>query len=370
MKVRIVTAQSVAELDERLGPGAGDATLAIAFAAATHDPDAVRQCLAGRGLDVFGATSAGEIAGAAILEEAIVVALLDLPRDCFMVRAFPHSGDEGMSLGSRIGAWISGSFSEPAVLIHQSGVTLGETLIRGILDGSGRPVPITGGCASTPRELTDPTWTFDHRMVVTEGAVVLVLDAARVTLDSAAAAGWRAIGTAKTVTRAEGNVIHEFDGRPALDVVGRYLPIEHDIVQVSPQHPLHVVRPDGSRVLRSPIAWNTQDGSVMLAGSVPQGAQVYFTVSAGQGIKEATIAETMKLQERQTAPDLVLLYSCLGRLMALGPMTEDEVSAVHGLWNAPTLGFFTFGEFGAAEGAGCDFHNNTCVVVTLSGPRS
>lgn len=370
MRVRIVSAQSVADLDDRLGP-AGDFTLAIVFAAATHDIEALSQCLARRGLDVFGATSAGEIVETAILEEAIAVALVDLPRDCFLVRTFPHEAEAPSNLGARIGAWISGAFSHPAVLLHQCGRSMnGEPLIHGILEGAGRPVPIFGGCAGRPGELTGATFSFDHRGVVGDGATVLVLDTARVSLDAVTAAGWRGIGTAKRVTRAEGNVIYEFDGRPALEVVGRYLPIEQDIVQVSPQHPLHVVRPDGTSVLRSPLAWNHEDGSVLLAGTVPEGSQVYFTVSAGHGIKDATVAETAKLRDRQAAPDLLLLYSCLGRLMALGPMIEDEVAAVHGLWNVPTIGFFTFGEFGATERVACDFLNNTCVVVALSGPAA
>ena len=370
MKVRIVAAESVEAFAKQLESEAVDYSLAVVFAGAlSHDFTALRTAIARTGIEAFGASSAGEIADGAILDEGIAAALIDLPRETFQIRAFPCDDSDALALGRRIGAWVSGTFDDPAVLLHQSGGLLdGEALLRGIVDGVGWQVPIFGGRAASTSG-ADDTLSFDHRMVIGQGAVALVLDRAHVRIDATAAAGWRPIGTAKRVTRAEGNRIFEFDGMPALDVISRYLPIEHNIIEVSPQHPLHIVRPDGTSVLRSPLMWDKKDGSVLLAGTVPEGSLASFTVSAGQGIRDATISETKKLKQRVDQAELLIVYSCLGRLMALGPIIEDEVADIQGLWQAPTVGFFTLGEFGGSSTSPADFHNNTCVIVTLSGPE-
>jgi len=52
--------------------------------------------------------------------------------------------------------------------------------------------------------------------------------------------------------------------------------------------------------------------------------------------------------------------------MALGPMVEDEISAVHKLWEVPMVGFFTYGEIGSVSQGRCDFHNNTLVPVLIN----
>lgn len=370
MRVRIVAAQSLGDFLAQIGCEAAEYSLAMVFAGTlSHDFTALRTAIAHTGLQAFGASSAGEIADGNILDDGIAAALIDLPRETFQVRAFPCDDADALALGQRVGAWVSSSFDDPAVLLHQSGGLLdGEALLRGINDGIGRPVPIFGGRAAASGNSMN-TLSFDHRVVIGQGVVALVLDRTHIRVDAAAAAGWRPIGTAKRVTRAEGNRIYEFDGLPALDVISRYLPIERNIIEVSPQHPLHIVRPDGTSVLRSPLMWDLADGSVLLAGTVPEGSLASFTVSAGQGIREATISEAKKLKERVDKAELLVLYSCIGRLMSLGPIIEDEVADIQGLWDAPTIGFFTLGEFGGSSGTPADFHNNTCVVVALSGPE-
>lgn len=265
MQVQVIAARSVEEFSRRLtrlGPGF---TLAIVFASICHDSEAIRRAAADHGLDVFGASSAGEIAGGAILEDGIAATVVDLPRDAYRVQAFPSPDRDMLALGRRIGEWIGGTFARPAALLHQSGPLLdGEALLKGIHAVAGAALPVFGGRAATNGDILK-TWSLDRTRVVPQGAVALALDRDKVEIEATAAAGWKPIGTPKTVTRADGNVVHELDGQPALEVISRYLPLERDIVQVSPLHPFHIVRPDGTSVLRSTMIWNKEDGSVLLA---------------------------------------------------------------------------------------------------------
>jgi hypothetical protein len=61
----------------------------------------------------------------------------------------------------------------------------------------------------------------------------------------------------------------------------------------------------------------------------------------------------------------MVLFSCRGRQLALGPMIEDEVAGVRKLWDVPLVGFFTYGEIGPVLNGGCDFHNETLVPVLI-----
>jgi hypothetical protein len=46
-------------------------------------------------------------------------------------------------------------------------------------------------------------------------------------------------------------------------------------------------------------------------------------------------------------------------------MTSEEIERVQAVWNAPLVGFFSYGEFGKARAGKHEFHNNTCCVLAL-----
>jgi hypothetical protein len=44
---------------------------------------------------------------------------------------------------------------------------------------------------------------------------------------------------------------------------------------------------------------------------------------------------------------------------------SEEINQVQEVWNAPLVGFFTYGEFGKSKTGKHEFHNNTCCIVAL-----
>ncbi|MFZ1321059.1 MAG: hypothetical protein WAT71_05840 [Ignavibacteria bacterium] len=46
-------------------------------------------------------------------------------------------------------------------------------------------------------------------------------------------------------------------------------------------------------------------------------------------------------------------------------MTSEEIERVQEVWNAPFIGFFSYGKFGKSKNGKYEFHNNTCCVVAL-----
>jgi hypothetical protein len=130
------------------------------------------------------------------------------------------------------------------------------------------------------------------------------------------------------------------------------------------EYPLVVNRDDGSSVLRATIFIN-QDKSLVYAGSVAEGTKVRFGMAPGIEIVNQAIEQMSEFKRQTPRSDAVVLFSCKARHMALGPLVEDEVSAVRKLWDVPMVGFFTYGEIGPVLHGGCDFHNHTLVPVLI-----
>ena len=64
--------------------------------------------------------------------------------------------------------------------------------------------------------------------------------------------------------------------------------------------------------------------------------------------------------------NLALLSTAVqGGIAAYEPMIEDEIEGIYNHWNAPMVGFFTYGEIGNTHSNPCQFHNETCSLIVL-----
>ena len=108
-----------------------------------------------------------------------------------------------------------------------------------------------------------------------------------------------------------------------------------------------------------------EDKSIIYAGSVPEGAKVRFSMPPGSEIIDHAIEQMSEFNQQIPKSDAIVLFSCKARHMVLGPMVEDEISAVHKLWEVPLVGFFSYGEIGPLPQGQCDFHNETLVAALI-----
>ena len=371
MKAQPLAADSIETLERQLATlrsGEFTPTLAIVFASVAHDLAEVARVFREAGVDVFGASSSGEIIvggeGESIRERCIVALVLDLDRSAYGVRLIEAEGRGSHELGVAAGRWARASFDRGAILIMATGLTSdGEQIVRGVQREAGAETPIFGGLAGDDFRLTR-TYVFTGRKVSSEGVVALAFDGDRVALDGVASSGWVAVGAEKTVTSAEGNVVHTIDGVPALDVYKDYLGLSSDTDLIIAEYPLQLQR-DGYTVLRAALTSAPGSRSLVYGGTVPEGAKVRFSCSPGVAITEHVLSEIRALRQRAPAADALILFSCKARHMALGPLAEDEVEPIQRLWNVPMVGFYTYGEIGRSAQGATDFHNETCVLVAL-----
>ena len=241
--------------------------------------------------------------------------------------------------------------------------------------GAGQNLPLFGGLAADDLKMEN-TYVFSSSGATEEGLIGLVLDGDRFEVEGIATSGWQSVGVDKVVTRSEANVVYAIDGEPALDVYRKYFDLDEEVGQqqsiamaLGVQFPLSVQRENGTSVLRAPLLSDPESQALIFAGGVPEGAKVKFCIPPSLDIVEQVVEEAATVQQCLPEADALILISCKARHAALGPLVEDEIEGLHSLWNAPMLGYFSYGEIGGREPQLCDFHNETCTLVTLRAIR-
>ena len=368
MKTIAFAAETPKELEDKIQENISNGyipTLAYVFCSVAQPLEQVRAPFARHHIAVFGCTSSGEITNSTFVEEGITVMLFDLPRETFDIKLFDGAEKYSYQLGQDVAKWAEGVFDMPAVLVLSDGLQAdGEALIHGVIESAESEIPLFGGLAGDDLKMQG-TYAFSETKITGMGVIALALDSSKIEVNGLAVSGWKGIGTIKTVTRSEGNVVQTIDDLPALDVYSRYFNINlGDDQTLAAEYPLLVMRDNGTSVLRAAMIINP-DKSMVYAGTVPQGSKVQFSVPPSNEIIEFAVENLSQFKEAKGDADAVILFSCKGRHLALGPMIEDEIAAIYNLWRAPMTGFFTYGEIGPTASGQCDFHNNTLALVTL-----
>jgi hypothetical protein len=367
VKPVVFSATSVDQIEAHIQNARRDGlapTLAIVFSSIVHDFKELGPIFAKYDIDVFGAGAFGEITNDEVHEGSIVVMLLEISQDIYRLNVVYGEGKASYEVGQCVAEWAKPIYDNPAFMVMSAGLRVdGEQIVNGIIDKMERQVPLFGGFAATDIQHMGETFVFSASQVVANGVVALIFDRNAIELQGIAASGWKGIGTPKTITKAAGNIVYRIDDEPALDIYNKYLNIGADPT-LAIEYPLVWIREDGSSVMRAAM-WINDDKSIVYGGTVPEGAKVRFGMSPGSEIIEHAIEEMSKFRQQLPRGDAIVLFSCRARHLALGPMVEDEISAIRKLWDVPLVGFFTFGEIGPGAEGRCDFHNYTLVPVLI-----
>jgi len=75
-------------------------------------------------------------------------------------------------------------------------------------------------------------------------------------------------------------------------------------------------------------------------------------------------AEDLKVTAMPEA-DALVVFSCAGRIISLGPLMSEEIEGVKKVWNVPMVGMFSNAELARATGGNLEMHNLTTCVVAL-----
>jgi hypothetical protein len=185
--------------------------------------------------------------------------------------------------------------------------------------------------------------------------------------------GYEPLSRPLVVTRAEGNVIYELDGRSAFQAYVDQFPDHPELTlqnfgQFALDHPLGLPQMGREYMVRDPFGARP-DGALECAGMVP--AQAVVRIMTGnretmiQSAREAAVEAMQPLGGRR--PLLALVFSCVSRLAYLGPAAQQEVAAIREVIGpeTPAIGLFSFGEIAAQLDNPPIFQNKTVVVGVI-----
>ena len=348
-------------------------SLAIVFLSIQQDWKAISAKLDKKGIKVFGATTAGEFIDGTTEENSIVLMLLDINPDFFKL-AYLETGAQTTSENAKqIGVTGKNLFSNPAFIIVSGWLSNdGENIVEYITEGFGAEVTIFGGMAGDDLSLEGPV-VFTNKESSDKGLLALIVDADKIEVNGIATCGWKPIGTTKTITKSEGNIVYTIDDKPALDMIIKYLGVDYDfdsdkeiVTQIGAYYPLQMERDGVAPVMRTAMLANREERSLICAGNIPQGSKVKFSLPPDFDAIEKVVEECTELKnETQSEADALIMFSCVSRHLSFGILMSEEIEQVQNVWKAPLVGFFTYGEFGKSKTGKHEFHNNTCCIVAL-----
>ncbi|PWK17769.1 FIST signal transduction protein [Xanthomarina spongicola] len=377
MKSKTIKANSTETIIKEIDKATSDGfkpTLAVVFSSIKRDWLSVINVLNKKEITVFGATTAGEFIDGDIEEGSIVIMLLDMNPSSFKLIFLETSTETTLEDAKKLGGIGKETFTNPAFIIATGGIFIdGEQIVDGIMQGFGEEVTIFGGMAGDDLIAEKPI-VFTNNKNKDNALIALIIDEDKIDVRGIATCGWNAIGTTKTVTKSEGNIVYTIDDKPALDMLMKYLGVDvkqdnnTGIVAFhnSWYYPLQLERENGDTVIRATRFANSEDRSLICTGSVPQGAQIKFSLPPDFDAIETVVAECASIKDNeQQQADALIMFSCVSRHLSFGALMKEEIEQVQNVWNAPMVGFFTYGEYGKSKIGTNEFHNNACCVVAL-----
>lgn len=349
--------------------------LAVVFASGGHlaAPEAVLEGV----LDVLapdqliGCGASGVVAGARELESETAVTVWAASfSDGGQAQVFHVRGDEEADIAGGLPALDGAS----GLILLPDPYSFATDVALGVLAERGPGVPVLGGLSSA-RTLEGAGALFLNDAVLEDGAVGAVLSG--VELLPCVSQGAAPLGPELTITRAEGHVIFELAGQPALtklkDVFEHMSEREQGLIRGGLLVGLVAAagKPDyelGDFLVRGVLGADEQSGAISVGATVSEGQILRLhardAATASHDLHEALALRRDALGEHGAAG--ALLFTCNGRGHGMfGRPDHDALAMAAALDGAPVAGFFAAGEIGPV-GAGTFLHGFTATAAVFA----
>jgi hypothetical protein len=326
-----------------------------------------------KGAAILGCSTSGEIVSETVVDDSIIATAVNFEHT--RLRAASAAITEAKS-SYEVGGELARQLKDASlrhVFVLSDGLNVnGSDLARGLASGVSEGVSITGGLSGDGTDFAE-TWVITDDAAGSQRVAAVGLYGDHLRVGYASMGGWQPFGPLRTITRAEGNVLYELDGRSALDLYKTYLG-EHaaELPASGLLFPIVVAQePGGEGVVRTVLSVNEQDKSMTFAGDIPQGGTAQLMKTKVDDLVEgATAAAEASLRGLgDTRPDLALLVSCVGRKLVMKQRVEEEVEAIRDVFGADTkiAGFYSYGELCPfREGGDCRLHNQTMTITAFA----
>ena len=334
---------------------------------------------------LIGCTDAGEITNEGPSKNSVGVMAIASDQINFYVGLGKDVKKGAREAGRAVAKEIKEKAKEPlrAFIMFPDVLTgNGADIVRGVLDVLGEHFPVVGGAAGDDF-LFQKTYEYRDGEVVS-GAVGGVGLAGKFSMGAGVRHGWIPIGVPMKVTKSEGSVVHELDGRPALSIYEDYFGDKAGDLRKEPLARMAITYPLGIKLpgmeeylIRDPITVD-EKGAITCAAEIPEGSEIRLMIGskekAVEDAEDAARKLTRDFEKAGTRPKLVLMFNCIAREKLFAQKANDEIQAVMNIigQDVPLLGFYTYGEQAPIGGEVHDlekcsprFYNETVVMFAI-----
>jgi methyl-accepting chemotaxis protein len=275
---------------------------------------------------------------------------------------------------------LAGYAHRTAILLLDPLAGNGEeaTLLAASMLGDG--VRLAGGAAGDDLAMRRTEVACGGR--VANDALVVATLFSRAPLGVGVCHGHRPLSRPLRITRAEGNVVSEIEGRPAwtvwLEETRAHVRAGGGDVDAMPRDAegAYLLRYEAglsaggdAYKIRAPLS-RDEDGSIRFATGIPEGSVIRITESDAErqvaSAREAARRARAQIGAASSGVAGALVFDCICRNLILA---DDFSRAVRGmseeLGGAPLAGFETYGEIALDAGDMSGFHNTTSVVLAF-----
>ena len=349
-------------------------SLVILFGASSFldSPDRVQEvCRTFSGIPVIGCSTSGEVFGSEIKDESLVGGILQFEWTTVHTAtvAIPNP-----SSSFQVGQQLANDLLRPdlrGILVLSDGLQVnGSELICGMNAVLPESVVITGGLAGDGDRFKQ-TWVIQNNAPIGGVVTAVGIYGDHIRLGHGSMGGWDYLGPERRVTRSDGNVLYELDGKPALQLYKEYLGERASGLPATALHfPLALKQegPGDDYLVRTVLAVDETEQSLTFAGNIPQNSLVQLMRgNFDRLISGASEAAHMTKSENQPNT-LAIAITCVGRRLVLGERTEEEIEATLEVLPPETqqIGFYSYGELSPYGNGRCDLHNQTMTLTTIS----
>lgn len=322
---------------------------------------------------LLGCSTAGEIYGTQVSDDSLTATVVHFEQtDIKSVHIKISETKKSFQAGERLAQSLEKQGLVHALVLSDGLQINGSDLVRGLTEYLPKEVTITGG-------LSGDGDRFEETLVLMNGqaekGVISLLGfyGDRIKIGYGSLGGWDPFGPERLITRSEGNVLYELDGKSALELYKRYLG-EHakGLPATGLLFPLSLRTSEGETgVVRTILSINEEDQSMTFAGDVPEGDYARLMKANFDRLIDGATGAAKICHEAigSSSPDLAILISCVGRKMVLKQRIEEEVEGVRDILGYRTVltGFYSYGEISPfTPSAKCELHNQTMTITTLS----
>jgi len=305
---------------------------------------------------IVGSTTDGEIMNGQVSTHKTIISFTEFEHTRLTVAMIKH-GQDGYYSGKYIAQTLIEDDTKLLIAFADGLHSNGEAFLEGI-NAVNSTVMVAGGLAGDNATFSK-TYVFTKDFISDNGAVCVALHSKQLDVMNDYSFSWRRIGRELTLTHVEANRVYTIDNRTAVETYIHYLgeDMAKGLPAIGIEFPLMMKR-KGIDVARA-VLIKHDDGSLSFAGNLKEGDKVQLGYGDPLDILERS--KDVWQEMKRHGSEAIFVYSCMARRHFMPEDINKETLPLQEL--APTVGFYTYGEFFTAEKK--ELLNQTMTMISL-----